>query len=369
MSVINNNPFGPELAAPGLQQFEFGSTAGGGYAQLPAASDSIGTAAYGPVTLPITSPVLSLGGCQSPANAGGSFQSGFGNILNQISNAISNLFSQISAAFGSAGSGSTNSGTTLGGTCAPGPAGAANGEAQFASATASSSGDPHLAFSGTTAAGAAVDENWKSMRSHGDLLDSNSFAGGYRVSTQVTQPNAQGVTYNASASVTTAAGATTVSMRADGSYAVSSGGANVALQPGQTTSLGNGESVTLNADGSLTVNDTNAAGGSIATTLKSNGDGGVDVTTQATNVDLGGYLVNRSEPSAGGAVSATAPWNAAASTPVWTAASPPGWNAAASVATDPFAQYSQLTQAPAASTLDQFDPEAAETSLQNIELA
>ena len=47
--------------------------------------------------------------------------------------------------------------------------------------------------------------SWDNMRSHADLLDSNSFAGGYRVATQVSQPNAQGVTMNQSASIATAA--------------------------------------------------------------------------------------------------------------------------------------------------------------------
>jgi hypothetical protein len=32
----------------------------------------------------------------------------------------------------------------------------------------------------------------------------------------------------------------------------------------------------------------------LTTTLKSNGDGGVDVNAHATNVDLGGYLADRS---------------------------------------------------------------------------
>jgi hypothetical protein len=70
---------------------------------------------------------------------------------------------------------------------------------------------------------------------------------------------------------------------------------NVQLQQGQAVSLGGGESVTLNADGSLTVADTNANGGSIQTSLKADGAGGVDVTNQASDVDLGGYLVNRGQ--------------------------------------------------------------------------
>jgi hypothetical protein len=276
--------------------------------------------------------VLGVGGCDGPAPSGGSFQSGFGNILNQISSAINNLFAQLSAAFGNASTGS-------GPGAAPSPAAPSSAETMFASATAASTGDPHLSLAGTTTSGASVDGHWDSMRSHADLLDSDSFAGGYRISTQATQPNAKGVAFNAGASITTAGGATTVSMQANGSYAVTSGGANVTLTKGQATSLGNGETVTLDADGSLTVNDTNANGGSIATTLKSNGDGGVDVSTQASNVDLGGYLVNRSDGSQ-------------------------------ALPAQSFSGYPQLTLAQTlpASTLAQFNPDELDTSLQNIDL-
>ena len=58
----------------------------------------------------------------------------------------------------------------------------------YASANGSSTGDPHLAFSanGNTA-------KWDSMTGHGDLLDSNSFNGGFQLSTQTTTPSANGV--------------------------------------------------------------------------------------------------------------------------------------------------------------------------------
>jgi hypothetical protein len=344
MSVINSNPFGPDLPGSGFTGFDPvdpGSSGGyGGYAQGPA-PDAVRFGPYSPVSLPIASPVLGVGGCDGAAGSSGSFQSGFGSILNQISNAINSLFAQLGAAFG-------NTSTSSGSGAAPPPTGS-TAETMFAHATAASTGDPHLSLAGTTTSGAAVDGRWDSMRSHADLLDSDSFSGGYRISTQATQPNAKGVTFNASASVTTSGGATTVSMQANGSYSVTSGGANVTLTQGQATSLGNGETVTLNADGSLTVNDTNASGGSIATTLTSNGDGGVDVTTQASNVDLGGYLVNRSDGS---------PPNASA------------WDSHGTIPAESFSGYPQLTLAQTlpSTNLAQYNPDALETSLQNIDL-
>jgi hypothetical protein len=341
MSVINSNPFGPDLPGSGFTGFDpvdpGSSGAFGGYAQG-AAPDAVRYGPYSPVSLPIASPVLGVGSCDGAAGSG-SFQSGFGSILNQISNAINSLFAQLGAAFG-------NTSTSSGSGAAPSPAGS-TAETMFANATAASTGDPHLSLAGTTTSGAAVDGHWDSMRSHADLLDSDSFSGGYRISTQATQPNAKGVTFNASASVTTSGGATTVSMQANGSYSVTSGGANVTLTQGQATSLGNGETVTLNADGSLSVNDTNANGGSIATTLKSNGDGGVDVTTQAGNVDLGGYLVNRSDGS---------PPNASA------------WNS--TLPAQSFSGYPQLTLAQTVppTNLAQYNPDEFETNLQSIDL-
>jgi len=164
----------------------------------------------------------------------------------------------------------------------------------YANATASSLGDPHDAFSGTTAQGQNVSQHWDDMNAHHDLLSSDSFAGGYRISTTATAPNASGVTYNASATIATDGGATAVTMNANGSYSVTENGQNVTLQQGTAVPVDATESVTLNADGSLTVADANATGGTLTTTLKSNGDGGVDVNAHAANLDLGGYLADRS---------------------------------------------------------------------------
>jgi hypothetical protein len=132
------------------------------------------------------------------------------------------------------------------------------------------------------------------MTSHADLTDSDSISGGYTVSNTVGTPNAKGITTNSSASVTTNNGQTVVTMNKNGSYSVTNNGQTVTLQKGQTKQLGNGETVTLNKNGSLTVSDSDAQGGTINTTLKSWG-GGVNVSTKANNVDLGGYLVTQQD--------------------------------------------------------------------------
>ncbi len=170
------------------------------------------------------------------------------------------------------------------------------------SASAASSGDPHATFDGTTPAGTKIGGNWDSMTSHANLLESDSFDGGYRISTTVTQPNDTGVTLNARVSVATDGGRTNVSLSGDGAYDVWSSGRRVALETGRTTRLGDGETVTRNADGSLSLSDRNGRGGSIETTLRHNGAGGVDVENEAHRVGLGGYLVDRTDGDANSVV-------------------------------------------------------------------
>jgi hypothetical protein len=338
MSFINGNLFGTGLGPTGaFSEFGSGGTTGSGGAlpQLPPALDQIQSGNYSP----FEGAVLGAGGACGTSGGG----LNFGSFMNSIGNLISNMLAQLGSAINGLTSGS-QPGSQSG---APGA-----GDTYFTNANASSTGDPHDAFNGTTGSGSNIDEKWNSMRSHGDLLSSNSFAGDYRVSTQVTQPNTNGVTYNQSATVTTGGGATNVSMQASGAYAVTENGHAVSLVQGQATSLGNGETVTLNADGSLTVADANADGGSISTTLKSNGDGGVDVSNTATDVDLGGYLVHQSD---GG-------YNPGATTSGSYTGSYPGVNPS------PFS-YGNAPQPPAISGLEQFDPDSADTSVQNIELA
>ncbi|HTW85390.1 MAG TPA: hypothetical protein VMD91_15065 [Candidatus Sulfotelmatobacter sp.] len=159
----------------------------------------------------------------------------------------------------------------------------------FSEVTISSTGDPHLAETGTLVGGQAVNQRYDSMSAQPDLVSSN-LAGGYRVSTTVTTPNAHGVTWNQTASVSADHGRDLVTMDDDGSFTVSEEGRALALQRGQTLTLGGGETVTENTDGSLVVNAANGRGGTVATTLQASG-GGVNVTTTAHNVQLGGAVV------------------------------------------------------------------------------
>jgi len=158
-------------------------------------------------------------------------------------------------------------------------------ESFFSNAAGSSTGDPHLSFNGS---------HWDSMSSQPDLLESNSIPGGFQLSTQVTPPNARGVTYNQSATIALDGGATTISMNDLGQATISTGNGTIPISAGQTVNLGNGASVTCNGNGSLSVLAQNGYGGRIQTTLTAQGRG-VNVETNAQNVDLGGALVGASQ--------------------------------------------------------------------------
>ncbi len=129
------------------------------------------------------------------------------------------------------------------------------------------------------------------MASQPDLLNSDSFNGGFRISTQVTPPNGKGVTWNQSATVSLNNGATKVSMNDNGQASITSFGQPVSISRGQTLQLGDGESVTYQQNGSLRVVAQNGDGGRIDTTLNPQGKG-VNVDVTAHDVDLGGALVN-----------------------------------------------------------------------------
>jgi uncharacterized cupin superfamily protein len=164
------------------------------------------------------------------------------------------------------------------------------GQPSFANASASSAGDPHLEFDGTMQSGQTERSKFDSMCGHVDLLDSGSFAGGYRISTMTTVPNAAGVTYNQEAAVSTDDGETRVSLDDAGQAYVIEGSQRFALAGGQSVQLGHGEYVSRAASGSVTVSDDNGYGGSISTVLSENGNG-VDVRVSAQNVRLGGDLL------------------------------------------------------------------------------
>lgn len=162
--------------------------------------------------------------------------------------------------------------------------------------TFSSTGDPHLAETATVQGpngNRTVDNHFDSMVAHDDLLHSTDVAGGYRVSTTVTNPNANGVTWNASATVHTNFDRDRIAMNGDGSIAITDQGRSVSISPGQTLTLSAGETVMENADRSLLVSAGDGFGGTIATTMRTNGTG-VDVSTHATNIDIGGDMTHDS---------------------------------------------------------------------------
>jgi hypothetical protein len=128
------------------------------------------------------------------------------------------------------------------------------------------------------------------MTSHDDLLSSREITGGYRVSTAVTQPAANGVTWNESATVRTNFDQDSVTMRRDGTFSIIDGDQFVDLNKGESATLSGGETVTENADGSLVVAAANQRGGTMSTTLRATGNG-VDVTTHAHDLAVGGDVV------------------------------------------------------------------------------
>ncbi|HEY4442344.1 MAG TPA: hypothetical protein VGN14_17930 [Candidatus Elarobacter sp.] len=228
------------------------------------------------------------------SGAGSSSSGAIWNVLQQIMGLMGQLLGAVLGNLGSTGGlGGTGTGTGTGTTQPPGALGGS--QQRFADVDISSTGDPHLAETGTRETGngttQSVDEHFDSMTSHDDLVSARGVAGGYRVSTTATQPGANGVTYNDSATVHANADGDSVTMQHDGSFSVVSNGQAVSLTKGQTVTLGGGESVTENQDGSLLVSASNGRGGSIATTLRSTGNG-VDVSTHAHELAVGGDVVH-----------------------------------------------------------------------------
>jgi len=235
------------------------------------------------------------------ANAGSPFGGLFGGATGNgssgtLAGLISGLITTLQQLVGSLvnQSGSPSTGTSQnpnnGGWQGPLPNGP---QQQFQNVDVSSTGDPHIAETGTqTGPGGqhAVDVRWDSMTSHNDLVHSNQIDGGYRVSTAVTQPDANGVTSNQSATIHTNFDQDSVTMNRDGSYSIFDNGQAVQLGKGESADLSGGETVTANQDGSLAVNASNGNGGTIATTLRSTG-AGVDVTTHAHEIALGGDAI------------------------------------------------------------------------------
>ncbi len=165
-------------------------------------------------------------------------------------------------------------------------------EQRFSDVNVTSTGDPHIAEVGTRAGRGgttAVDSHWDSMTSHEDLVHTDQVEGGYRVSTKATQPNANGVTYNESASVHANFGQDDVTMNRDGSYRIFSDGRALTLGKGESATLSGGERVDVGQNGAITVSAANGAA-TISTTLTSTGNG-VDVATHGHDVALGGDAI------------------------------------------------------------------------------
>jgi hypothetical protein len=171
----------------------------------------------------------------------------------------------------------------------------------FQNVSLSSTGDPHLAISGTaqTPFGSTtqINDRYDSMTGHRDLFSTNDFGDDFHVATTVTQPGANGVTYNQSATATMNHGRDSVTMGEGGTISVTSNGQAVALSAGQSVTLSGGEVVTENSNGSVSIAEQSVNGESLTTTFSNNGNG-VDVNaTGSGGVALGGDLVRHAQPS------------------------------------------------------------------------
>ena len=316
MLNVGNNLLGSPLGS-----FGAGAPSLTALANMAAAGESAAAGALGDGVSPTPQPG-SAASSQATGIWSGSGNSAGGYIqqfMSQLFSAFTQLAQYVSGMFGQPPWQSPGTGPSPSPAPAPGPngygptpqpPGGHQGQTFFTSATASSSGDPHDSFDGTTAGGQTIDGGrWNNMESHAFLLRSQSFDGGFHISTEATQPGANGVTRNGSVTVDSDFGQHVVTMNRDGSYTITDDGQDIKLAAGQTRNLGDGETVTLNADNSLTVDEKNARGGEITTTLTATGangknaGGGVNVAVQAENVNLGGYLVRESrqtDPGSGG---------------------------------------------------------------------
>jgi hypothetical protein len=231
-------------------------------------------ASFGP-TLP--------GGAINPGS-----NAGISAILAQLASQVQQSIAKLSnALMGTSASSATTAGTAA-------MPGAASGAATFQNVSLASTGDPHLSVSGTEqnadGSTANVSSRFDSMTGHQDLFSTRDFGDGFHVSTTVTQPSANGVTQNASATASMDGGRESVTMTNNGTISVNDHGEPVALSPGQTVTLSGGQKVSEAANGSVSVSET-AFGENLTTTFTNNGGGGVDVTAQGQNVTLAGDLI------------------------------------------------------------------------------
>jgi hypothetical protein len=211
--------------------------------------------------------------------------SGISGILAQLASQVQQSIAKLSNAL--MGTPTASTPTTTGA-----PQSASSGAATFANVSLGSTGDPHLSGTEQNADGSTANVNSKfdSMVGHQDLFSTRDFGDGFHVSTSVTQPGANGITQNASATASMDGGRESVSMTNNGTISVTDHGQAVALTPGQSLTLSGGQQVSEAANGSVSISESNF-GENLTTTFTSNGSGGVDVTAQGQNVTLRGDLI------------------------------------------------------------------------------
>jgi hypothetical protein len=164
----------------------------------------------------------------------------------------------------------------------------------FSNVSLASTGDPHLSVSGTqqNADGTSsnVDKHFDSMAAHADLFSTRDFRDGFNVSTTVTQPSANGITQNASATASMEGGRESVTLGSDGALSVLDHGQSIALTAGASVTLSGGQRVSEAANGAVSIAES-SFGANLTATFTPNGGGGVDVTATGQNVTLSGDLI------------------------------------------------------------------------------
>jgi len=210
--------------------------------------------------------------------------SGIGGILAQLANQVQQSIAKLSNALSGTSTGtSTNTGTN-----------ATGNSASFQNVSLASVGDPHLSVSGTEqnadGSTSSVSSKFDSMTGHQDLFSTRDFGDGFHVSTAVTQPSANGITQNASATATMDGGRESVTMTNAGAISVTDHGQSIALTPGQSVTLSGRQQVSEGSNGSVSISESRF-GENLTTTFTQNGGGGVDVTATGQNVTLAGDLI------------------------------------------------------------------------------
>jgi hypothetical protein len=287
MSWINANGFIPN---DGLNGTAAPWSVPNGGAGGPFPSGSPAYLGYGTANSDAVRPAWFGGSNTASAALDPSTAGGIGGILAQLANQVQQTIAKLSSAL-------MGTSPSTGTTASTGTNTAANslgGAATFQNVSLASVGDPHLSVSGTeqNADGTTASANSKfdSMTSHQDLFSTRDFGDGFHVSTSVTQPSANGITQNASATASMDGGRENVTMTNTGAISVTDHGQSVALTPGGSITLSGGQHVSEGANGSVSISEA-AFGQNLTTTFTNNGGGGVDVTAQGQNVTLAGDLI------------------------------------------------------------------------------